>query len=86
MLRYALAKAEIVVVEVGGDFLDARAPETLSYLVGRGARCGIVVNDAMGALEGMRRLRALGADPFAAAASSKTSSPWRSGSACRKSG
>jgi hypothetical protein len=65
MLRYALAKAEIVVVEVGGDFLDARAPETLSYLVGRGARCGIVVNDAMGALEGMRRLRALGADPFA---------------------
>ena len=65
MLRYALAKAEIVVVELGGDFLDARAPEALSYLMGMGARCGMVVNDAMGALEGMRRLRAMGANPFA---------------------
>lgn len=65
MLRYAFARAEIVVVELGGDFLDACAPEALSYLVGMGARCGIVVNDAMGALEGMRRLRGLGANPFA---------------------
>lgn len=56
-------RADLVVVEVGGDFLEARAPEALAMMAERAAAFVMVVNDAMGALEGLRRLHALGREP-----------------------
>lgn len=65
LLRHCDARADLLVVEVGGDLLEACAPEALVLLAGAGAEFLLVVNDAMGALEGLRRLDALGRRPLA---------------------
>lgn len=67
LVEHAAARADLVIVEIGGDFLDARAPEALALLSEAGAEVAMVVNDAMGALEGLRRLANLGRRPLAVA-------------------
>jgi len=65
MLNFSQAHSDLVVVEIGGDFLEANAPEALRLLASLGASCVLQVNDAMGAIEGLRRLRELGLSPLA---------------------
>jgi hypothetical protein len=65
MLNFCQAEADLVVSEIGGDFLEANAPEALRVLAHLAPACVLQVNDAMGALEGLRRLQALGLRPLA---------------------
>lgn len=64
LIEYCEERADLVVVEVGGDFLEARAPEALAIMTEIDARCVMMVNDAMGAIEGLRQLQALGRQPL----------------------
>jgi hypothetical protein len=64
LVEYSADRADLVVVEIGGDLLEARAPEALEVMAELGGTCVLMVNDAMGALEGLRRLAALGLDPL----------------------
>jgi hypothetical protein len=65
MLNFAQAQSDIVVTEIGGDFLEANAPEVLRLLTSLSAQCVLLVNDAMGALEALRRLEKLEVKPIA---------------------
>jgi hypothetical protein len=65
MLNYAQAHSDVVVIEIGGDFLEGNAPEALRILSKLGAACVLQVNDAMGAFEGLRRLERFGLRPLA---------------------
>jgi hypothetical protein len=65
MLNYAQADSDLVVTEIGGDFLEGNAPEALRILSKLDPACVLQVNDAMGAFEGLRRLAALGLRPLA---------------------
>ena len=65
MLNVSQAKSDVVVTEIGGDFLEASAPEALRILGGLQASCVLQVNDAMGAMEGIRRLAQHGIRPIA---------------------
>jgi hypothetical protein len=65
MLNFVQARSDLVVTEIGGDFLEASAPEALQLLSQLDAACVLQVNDAMGAFEGLRRLQALGLKPIA---------------------
>jgi hypothetical protein len=65
MLNLAQTQADLVVTEIGGDFLEANAPEALKIMSRRGGSCALLVNDAMGALEALRRLQKLGIRPIA---------------------
>lgn len=64
LIHHCEERADLVVVEIGGDFLEARAPEALAVMADLAARNLMMVNDAMGALEGMRQLRELGRSPL----------------------
>ena len=64
LITHCSEHADFVVVEIGGDFLEAQAPTALAMMVEMNARCIMMVNDAMGAMEGMRRLRKLGSAPL----------------------
>ncbi|HEX5493383.1 MAG TPA: hypothetical protein VFX70_02265 [Mycobacteriales bacterium] len=63
LVAHCDARADLIVVEIGGDLLEARAPDALAALVEAGGQVLMMVNDAMGALEGLRRLRGLGVEP-----------------------
>jgi hypothetical protein len=65
MLNYSQARSDLVVTEVGGDFLEGNAPEALRILSKLDPACVLQVNDAMGAFEALRRLAALGLRPLA---------------------
>ena len=65
MLNYSQAHSDLVLTEIGGDFLEGNAPEALRILSGLDTACVLQVNDAMGAFEGLRRLAALGLRPLA---------------------
>ena len=65
MLNYSQARSDLVVTEIGGDFLEGNAPEALRILSKLNPACVLQVNDAMGAFEGLRRLAALGLRPLA---------------------
>ena len=65
MLNFSQAHSDLVVTEIGGDFLEGNAPEALRILSKLDAACVLQVNDAMGAFEGLRRLRALELKPIA---------------------
>jgi hypothetical protein len=65
MLAFCQARSDLVVTEIGGDFLEGNAPEALRILSNLNAACVLQVSDAMGALEGLRRLRSLGVKPLA---------------------
>jgi hypothetical protein len=65
LLNHAFERADFVVVEIGGDFLDGMAPDTLAMMKELGAPCAVLVNDAMGGLEAVRRLAELGTRPIA---------------------
>ena len=65
MLSYCFEHTDVCVVELGGDFLEAGAPEILAGLAGLGAKVILVVNDAMGAMEGMARLGTIGCNLWA---------------------
>jgi hypothetical protein len=67
LVEHAEERADLVVVEIGGDLMEAGAPQALDYLAERGAACVLLVNDAMGAMEGLRQLRARGCEPLAVA-------------------
>ncbi|WP_433664306.1 hypothetical protein ACQPW1_20550 [Nocardia sp. CA-128927] len=64
LIRHCADRADLVVVEIGGDLLEARAPEALEIMVELQASCVLVTNDAMGACDGLRRLDALGSPPL----------------------
>jgi hypothetical protein len=64
LLAHCHERADFVVVEMGGDFLEAQAPVAIEMMVGQSADCIMMVNDAMGAMEGLRRLRSLSAAPL----------------------
>jgi nucleoside-triphosphatase THEP1 len=64
LIEHCAERADVVVVEIGGDFLEAQAPEALKIMAELGAHCVMMVNDAMGALEGLRRLHELGREPL----------------------
>ncbi|WP_374672598.1 hypothetical protein [Acidovorax temperans] len=64
LVTHSSEHADFVVVEIGGDFLEAQAPTALAMMAEMNAHCIMMVNDAMGAMEGMRRLRELGRTPL----------------------
>jgi len=64
LIEHCQERADLVVVEIGGDFLEARAPEALDVMVELNGECVMMVNDAMGAIEGLRMLRALDRQPL----------------------
>lgn len=64
LIHHCEERADLVVVEIGGDFLEARAPEALAVMADMAAHSLMMVNDAMGALEGLRQLRELGRSPL----------------------
>lgn len=64
LIQHCSERADLVVVEIGGDFLEGHAPAALSIMSEYHADCVMMVNDAMGALEGMRRLKALHCEPL----------------------
>lgn len=64
LLAHCHERADIVVVEMGGDFLEAQAPVAIEMMVRQHAHCIMMVNDAMGAMEGLRRLRSMGTAPL----------------------
>jgi hypothetical protein len=64
LIEHCAERADLVVVEIGGDFLEARAPEALDVMAELNGQCVMMVNDAMGAIEGLRILRALGRQPL----------------------
>ncbi|WBB78449.1 hypothetical protein O7606_19775 [Micromonospora sp. WMMD882] len=64
LVEHCAERVDLIVVEIGGDFLEARAPEALEIMAELDAACVMMVNDAMGALEGLRQLRALGRAPL----------------------
>lgn len=64
LIRHCADRADLVVVEIGGDLLEARAPEALEIMAELGASCVLMTNDAMGACDGLRRLGALGRLPL----------------------
>jgi hypothetical protein len=64
LIRHCAERADLVVVEIGGDLIEARAPEALEIMAELDAHCVLMVNDAMGAMEGLRRLRAIGRQPL----------------------
>jgi hypothetical protein len=63
LVGHAARSADLIVVEVGGDFLEGHAPAAIEIMTGLGAACIMMVSDAMGALEGLRRLTELGRRP-----------------------
>ncbi|GAB3478839.1 hypothetical protein GCM10027521_13290 [Amycolatopsis cihanbeyliensis] len=65
LIGHCEERADLVVVEIGGDFLEARAPEALEIMAELDAACVMMVNDAMGAGEGLRQLGLLGKEPLA---------------------
>ncbi|QFU91059.1 hypothetical protein [Amycolatopsis sp. YIM 10] len=65
LIAHCAERAELVVVEIGGDFLEACAPEALEIMAELDASCVMMVNDAMGAAEGLRQLDRLGREPLA---------------------
>ncbi|MFC9438721.1 hypothetical protein [Nocardia sp. NPDC057030] len=64
LIRHGADRADLVVVEIGGDLLEARAPEALQIMAESAASCVLLTNDAMGACDGLRRLDALGRPPL----------------------
>ena len=74
MLNVSRTKSDVVVTEIGGDFLEASAPEALLILGGLQATCVLMVNDAMGAMEGIRRLALHGSVQSRSVVSGRT---WR---------
>lgn len=64
LIHHCSERADLVVVEIGGDFLEARAPEALAIMAELDAHCVMMVNDAMGAIEGLRQLDSLGRKPL----------------------
>ncbi|MEH1030739.1 MULTISPECIES: P-loop NTPase family protein [Micromonospora] len=64
LIEHCAERVDLIVVEIGGDFLEARAPEALEIMAEIDAACVMMVNDAMGALEGLRQLRELGRAPL----------------------
>lgn len=65
LIEHCAQRVDLVVVEIGGDLLEARAPEALDIMAELDGRCVMMVNDAMGAMEGLRILGALGRPPLA---------------------
>jgi len=63
LIHHCEERADMIVVEIGGDFLEARAPEALAVMADMEAPNVMMVNDAMGALEGLRQLQQLGCGP-----------------------
>ncbi|MFB8274827.1 hypothetical protein [Nocardia colli] len=64
LITHCADRADLVVVEIGGDLLEARAPEALEVMAELKASCVLMTNDAMGACDGLRRLDALGSPPL----------------------
>jgi hypothetical protein len=64
LIEHCQQRADVVVAEAGGDFLEGGAPEVLATMAELGGECVLLVNDAMGAIEGLRRLGALGREPL----------------------
>lgn len=57
LIRSSLQHVELVIVEIGGDLLEARAPEALSIAFKWHAPVFLVANDAMGAMTGLDLLK-----------------------------
>jgi hypothetical protein len=64
LIHHCADRADVVVVEIGGDLLEGRAPEALEIMAELDAPCVLMANDAMGAADGLRRLDALGRRPL----------------------
>ncbi|HVT59434.1 MAG TPA: hypothetical protein VHR45_13660 [Thermoanaerobaculia bacterium] len=62
LVGFSQARAAITLVEVGGDLLEARAPEAIGLARRLRAPVILCVNDAMGALAGCEQLRAAGVE------------------------
>lgn len=60
LIGFSQARASLTLVEVGGDLLEARAPEAIALAQRLRAPAILCVNDAMGAEAGLERLRAVG--------------------------
>lgn len=65
LFGYATEHADVVCVEIGGDFLEGMAPQAMEWMARHKNPCFIVSNDAMGAFDAIRRLEAIGVKPLA---------------------
>lgn len=64
MINDCAKKCTSLVCEIGGDMIEANAPSVLELIRKRNYSLILIVNDAMGAIEGIRRIKAKGIEKF----------------------